>query len=688
MATVLKSQGYATGQFGKNHQGDRDEHLPTMHGFDEFLGNLYHLNAEEEPENVDYPKDPEFRKQFGPRGVLKCKADGKGGQTIEDTGPLTKKRMETIDDETLAAANDFITRQHKAGKPFFVWWNGTRMHFRTHVKAEHRGLSGQDEYSDGMVEHDMQVGELLKLLDDLGIANDTIVQYSTDNGPHYNTWPDAGNTPFRSEKNSNWEGAYRVPAFVRWPGHFPAGVTLNGIVAHEDWLPTFAAAAGAPDVKEKLLKGVALNGRTLQGNHLDGYNHARLPDRKGEGVAPQGVRLRQRRWRRSWPCAAATGRSSSWRTAARPSACGASRSSSCACRCSSTCAATRTSARSTTRTPTTTGSSTGRYLLAGAKQVAMKFLLTLKDYPPSQTAGSFNLESVKKQIEASATKQVTHLVAGPSRNSPATGNRRITEEIASMKTLKQTGIALALSLAVLVPAAQAQTPAAAPAIDQNAIAALTRMGTYLRSLKAYQIDVAITDEDVLDDGQKLQSETHTNLLARMPNGLRVEKSNDRVERLYLWDGKNASLLARRMNYYATVPAPRDDRGAHRRAGRAVRDRPAAGGPLPVGCARVDAREDQGRHGRGTERRRGHDVRPVRLPAGRGRLPDLDPEGRLPLAAQDRHHDEDRRGPAAAHGRVQLEPGAVVQRCGVRPRPADRRVEGPAGQDHRQVGGLT
>jgi len=277
MATVLKSQGYGTGQFGKNHQGDRDEHLPTMHGFDEFLGNLYHLNAEEEPENLDYPKDMKmpngktFREQFGPRGVLKCKADGKGGQTVENTGPLTKKRMETIDDETIAAAKDFITRMNKEGKPFFCWWNGTRMHFRTHVKAEHRGISGQDEYSDGMVEHDMHVGELLKLVDDLGIADNTIVQYSTDNGVHYNTWPDAGTTQFRSEKNTNWEGAYRVSCFVRWPGHFLKGETLNGIVAHEDWLTTFAAVAGAPDIKEKLLKGVELNGRTYK-NHLDSYN--------------------------------------------------------------------------------------------------------------------------------------------------------------------------------------------------------------------------------------------------------------------------------------------------------------------------------------------------------------------------------------------------------------------------------
>ena len=276
MATVMKSQGYATGQFGKNHQGDRDEHLPTLHGFDEFLGNLYHLNAEEEPENEDYPGGMQlangktFREVFGPRGVLHCKADGKGGQTIEDTGPLTKKRMETIDEESLAAAKDFITRQNNAGTPFFCWWNGTRMHFRTHVKKENRH-KGNDEYTDGMIEHDGHVGQLLKLIDDLGIADNTIIQYSTDNGPHFNTWPDAGTTPFHGEKNSNWEGAFRVPCFIKWPGHFPAGVTLNGIVSHEDWLPTFAAIAGSPDIKEKLKAGVELNGRPYK-NHIDGFN--------------------------------------------------------------------------------------------------------------------------------------------------------------------------------------------------------------------------------------------------------------------------------------------------------------------------------------------------------------------------------------------------------------------------------
>ncbi len=258
IAMLLRAQGYATGQFGKNHLGDRDEHLPTAHGFDEFFGNLYHLNAEEEPENEDYPKNPEFRKKFGPRGVVHSWANPDGTQKIDDTGPLTKKRMETVDEETLAGATAFIDRQVKAGKPFFVWWNATRMHFRTHVKAANRGKSGQDEYSDGMVEHDGHVGQLLKKLDELGIANNTIVMYSTDNGPHYNTWPDAANTPFRGEKNSNWEGAYRVPTFVRWPGKWQSGVMLNGIVAHEDRLPTLLAAAGMPDVKTRLMKGDTL----------------------------------------------------------------------------------------------------------------------------------------------------------------------------------------------------------------------------------------------------------------------------------------------------------------------------------------------------------------------------------------------------------------------------------------------
>ena len=272
IAGLLKAQGYATGQFGKNHLGDRDEHLPTNHGFDEFFGNLYHLNAEEEPENEDYPKSPEFRKKFGPRGVIHSWAMPDGTQKIEDTGPLTKKRMETVDDETSDRAVAFIKEQHKAGKPWFVWWSGTRMHFRTHVKPELRGISGQDEYADGMVEHDMHIGKFLKLLDELGVANNTIVFYSTDNGPHYNTWPDAAATPFRGEKNTNWEGGWRVPSMVRWPGQIRAGTWSNEIMHHMDWLPTFLAAAGVPDVKDQLKKGgVKAIGREYR-VHLDGYN--------------------------------------------------------------------------------------------------------------------------------------------------------------------------------------------------------------------------------------------------------------------------------------------------------------------------------------------------------------------------------------------------------------------------------
>lgn len=277
IAVLLKDQGYATGQFGKNHFGDRDEHLPTNHGFDEFYGNLYHLNAEEEPELEDYPEEPEFRKKFGPRGVIKSFADG----AIEDTGPLTKKRMETIDDVTVAAAIDYIKRQNAAGKPWFCWWNGTRMHFRTHVKKELRGISGQDEYADGMVEHDMHVGQLLAVLDELGIADKTIIQYSTDNGPHKNTWPDAGVNPFRGEKNTNWEGGWRVPCAVRWPGVVEPGSVSNEIVHHMDWMPTFLAAAGKGDVKEDLLDGYESKalGRKYK-VHLDGYDiteHLKAP---------------------------------------------------------------------------------------------------------------------------------------------------------------------------------------------------------------------------------------------------------------------------------------------------------------------------------------------------------------------------------------------------------------------------
>jgi arylsulfatase A-like enzyme len=283
IAEALKPLGYATGQFGKNHLGDRNEFLPTVHGFDEFFGNLYHLNAEEEPEHPDYPKDPAFKARFGPRGVLRCKATDRddptvdprfgkvGKQTIEDTGPLTKKRMETIDDETSAAAIDFIQRQARANTPFFCWFNSTRMHLYTHVRPSMLGQSGISEYFDGMIEHDGHVGQLLKALDDLNIANDTIVVYTTDNGPHMNSWPDGGYTPFRNEKNSNWEGAFRVPAFVRWPGRIRPGSVSNEIVSALDWFPTLLAAAGDTGVKERLLQGWQTGGRSYK-VHLDGYN--------------------------------------------------------------------------------------------------------------------------------------------------------------------------------------------------------------------------------------------------------------------------------------------------------------------------------------------------------------------------------------------------------------------------------
>jgi arylsulfatase A-like enzyme len=271
IAELLKPLGYATGQFGKNHLGDRDEYLPTAHGFDEFFGNLYHLNAEEEPELPDYPKDPEFKKKFGPRGVLHCLADGKGGQTVKDTGPLTIKRMETIDEEITSAAIGWMEKQVKADKPFFLWYNSTAMHFRTHLAAKNRGKSGQDDYSDRMVTHDEQIGQLLDKLDELGIADNTIVMYSTDNGPENDTWPDGANTPYRSQKDTNWEGAWRVPSFIRWPGKIKAGSVLNGIGCHQDMLPTLLAAAGDPNINQKLLNGYRIGSKTYK-VHIDGVN--------------------------------------------------------------------------------------------------------------------------------------------------------------------------------------------------------------------------------------------------------------------------------------------------------------------------------------------------------------------------------------------------------------------------------
>ncbi len=280
IATLLRAQGYVTGQFGKNHLGDRDEMLPTKHGFDEFFGNLYHLNAEEEPENPDYPKDPEFKKKFGPRGVIHSFADGR----VTDTGPLTRKRMETIDYEVTEKALDFMTRAKQSGKPFFLWWNSTRMHVFTHLRPEVEGKTGLGVYADGMVEHDAHVGQVLAKLKELGLDQDTIVMYSTDNGAETFTWPDGGTTMFRGEKNTQWEGGYRVPAMIRWPGVIKPGTVVNDIGAHEDMLPTLLAAAGNATVKDDLLKGQTIGGLSYK-VHIDGYDLG--PALRGQSAWPR-----------------------------------------------------------------------------------------------------------------------------------------------------------------------------------------------------------------------------------------------------------------------------------------------------------------------------------------------------------------------------------------------------------------
>ena len=347
---------------------------------------------------MDYPKNPAFREKFGPRGELHTWADGKGGQRIENTGPLTKKRMETIDDETSDRALAFIREQHAAGKPWFVWWNATRMHFRTHVKAENRGKSGQDEYSDGMVEHDQHVGRFLKLLDELGVANNTVLMYSTDNGPHYNTWPDAGTTPFRSETNSNWEGAYRVPAFVRWPGHFQAGVTLNGIVSHEDWLVTFAAIAGDNDVKDRLLKGTTINGRKYR-NHVDGYN---LVDYL-EGKTSESPR--KEFWYVNDDAQIVAARYMDWKVVFlenRGEAFGVWREPFTELRVPLLFNLRRDPFEKAQHNSNTYNDwfLDHPYVVVPIQGMAAQFLQTMKDYPPSQTPGSFNLNGIMKQLEA------------------------------------------------------------------------------------------------------------------------------------------------------------------------------------------------------------------------------------------------------------------------------------------------
>ena len=334
LATLLKPHGYATAQFGKNHLGDRNEFLPTLHGFDEFFGNLYHLNAEEEPEEDLYPKDPAFREKFGPRGVLDCRASdvddpeaderfgAMGKQVCKDTGPLNRKRMETVDEEFLGRAIEFIRSNNEVGKPWFVWFNSSRMHLWTHLKPESRNKTGKGLYADGMVEHDGHVGVLLDLLDELEIADNTTVVYTTDNGPHFNAWPDGGITPFRGEKNTNWEGTYRAPAAIRWPGKIEPGGVTPEIAAHLDWVPTIMAAVGEPDVKEKLLEGHKI-GDTTYKVHLDGYNP--LPFLTGEEeTTPRWEYFYWNDGGRWLGSGSTTGRSSSWNSGPANSLSGAS----------------------------------------------------------------------------------------------------------------------------------------------------------------------------------------------------------------------------------------------------------------------------------------------------------------------------------------------------------------------------
>jgi arylsulfatase A-like enzyme len=396
IATILKGMGYATGQFGKNHLGDRDEHLPTAHGFDEFFGNLYHLNAEEEPENEDYPRNPEFRRRFGPRGVIKSSADGR----IENTGPLNRQRMQTVDNEFLEAGIDFMDRQVRANRPMFVWMNATRMHFRTHVPPNYRGRSGLNEYADGMIQHDDWVGAILKKIDDLGIADNTIVVYGTDNGPHFNAWPDAAITPFRSEKNSNWEGAYRVPFAIRWPGRIAPGSVTNEIVSNLDWFPTLVAAAGDADIKQKLLQGHATGGRTYK-VHLDGYNQ--MPMMTGqarEGPRKefyyfnddgQMVAMRYERWKVVFLEQRALG-FGVWRepfVELRVPKLFDLRMDP--------------GERADTASNTYNDWFMDRvFLLVPAQGMARQFYESFRDFPPRQRPDSFNLEGVLRQMDAAA----------------------------------------------------------------------------------------------------------------------------------------------------------------------------------------------------------------------------------------------------------------------------------------------
>ena len=411
IAQLLKNHGYATGQFGKNHFGDLNQYLPTVHGFDEFYGNLYHLNAEEEPERRTYPGE-EFIKKFGPRGVLRCKASenddpteqprwGKiGKQTIEDSGRLDRKRMETIDDETTDAAIEYITRQSQAGKPFFCWMNATRMHCFTHVKADRRdkpGLTSRTEYNDGMLEHDGHVGKLLQALDDLGIADNPIVLYTTDNGPHKNTWPDGAISPFRNEKNSNWEGAFRVPCMIRWPGKIKAGSVSNEIVSSLDWLPTLLAAAGEPDVKEKLLQGHDAAGKAFK-LHLDGFNQLPYVTGETDKSARKGffyfnddgdlVALRFENWKVVFMEQRAPGTMRVWAEPFTPLR---------VPKLYDLHADPYEQADVTSNTYYQWMIEQG-YLLFAASAVAEEFLQTFKEFPPSQRAASFTIDQAMEKL--------------------------------------------------------------------------------------------------------------------------------------------------------------------------------------------------------------------------------------------------------------------------------------------------
>jgi len=409
IAQLLKGQGYATGQFGKNHLGDKDEFLPTMHGFDEFYGSLYHLNAEEEPEQRDFPNEkdyPGFRAKYGPRGMLHTYANADGTQRIENLGPLTAKRMETVDDTFAVRGAAFLEKNVKAGKPVFLWVNFTHMHFRTHAKPESQLQSGrwQSEYHDAMIDHDKNVGLVLDMIKKLGIEDNTIIMYGTDNGPHQNSWPDAGTTPFRSEKNTNWEGAYRVPAMLSWPGHIQAGTVSNDIISHQDMLPTLLAAAGVPDVKEKLLTGYAVGNKTYK-VHLDGYNM--LPLLTGQTKEDprkefyyfnddaQLVALRYDNWKVVFMEQRKEGTMGIW---AEPFT------------------ALRVPKLFNLRTdPYERADVTSNtywdwlidriYIFLAAQPIVGKFISTFKDYPPSQAPDAFNLDAVMKKLTEGSTSK-------------------------------------------------------------------------------------------------------------------------------------------------------------------------------------------------------------------------------------------------------------------------------------------